>query len=90
MKLINGALHYLHRLGNVLSQVINVVFFLGNPDECISGRVYRLNIPWAIAVINAVFFWEANHCRESYYNDLSYAGAVMSRHKKVLKSGRYP
>lgn len=75
---------YLIRVGNSLSQLVNVVLLNGHPDECLSGRAYRTQTKWAITVIDFLFFWDPEHCRTSYFNDLSNAGRVMSRHKNEM------
>jgi hypothetical protein len=76
---------YLGRVGNVISQSINTIFLNGHPDECLSGRAYRTQTKWAIEVIDLIFFWDHKHCRSSYFNDLSNAGRVMSRHKNEME-----
>lgn len=42
------------------------------PDETLSARAYRLRLvstPWHIAqvVIDALFFWQTEHCKQSYF-----------------------
>jgi hypothetical protein len=74
---------YLQRVGDALSQAINVVLLNGDPDESISGRSYRmtaLTTPsrnrWWIArwIAEAVFFWErGQHTRLAYEQDLERA-----------------
>ena len=67
---------YLIRIGDCLSQLLNVAVFFGkNPNESLSGRAYKMhNIswPWGIlyTLINLLFIWQDNHCRESYAADL--------------------
>ncbi|TXG78454.1 pseudouridine synthase [Candidatus Dojkabacteria bacterium] len=44
---------------------INVAFLRGRVGETVSGRAYRQD--WKIRpLIDALFFWEVNHCEESY------------------------
>lgn len=78
-------IEYVIRIGNSLSQFANVVFWLGYSDESISGRAYREDRTWLVRFINAVFFWQENHCEQSYYNDLSYAGMILARHREKLR-----
>lgn len=48
-------------------RLVNTVFF-GRVGETISGRAYREK--WKLqAVIDAMFFWEPEHCQRSYYWD---------------------
>jgi hypothetical protein len=40
----------------------------GNPDETLSSRAYKLRrkgVYWASNMINGLFFWQKNHCKES-------------------------
>ena len=63
------------RLSNVfsaLSQLANAAIG-GHPNESISGRSYREPWPRAMRVINAIFFWQSNHCRGAYMRDREWA-----------------
>lgn len=72
-------------LGHSLSQLINNVFLMGEADQCISGRCYAEDRKIPMKLINTIFFWQENHCKDSYDKDVSYAGKILSRHKEVLK-----
>lgn len=42
------------------------------PDETLSARAYRLRLvstPWHVAqvVIDALFFWQTEHCKAAYF-----------------------
>ncbi len=71
--------YYVVRIGDALSQLLNVVVFFGtNPNESVSGRAYRLQktVGWKQLriVIDVLFsFWEDNHCELSYNADLARA-----------------
>lgn len=71
----NEILMYFVRIGDCLSQLVNVVFFWSlNPNESVSGRAERLHkisTVWGCVrfVINGVFFWEPNHCFNAYIAD---------------------
>jgi uncharacterized protein YjhX (UPF0386 family) len=54
-----------------LSQGGNVLVFKGSPDETTSARAYREGW-WFRHVINLVF-WDRNHCRDAYYDELARA-----------------
>ena len=45
----------------------------GYCDESLSSRVYRLEqngvMAWPRRLIDRIFFWEPNHCRESYRSE---------------------
>ena len=60
---------YIHNIIISLSQFINVLL-LGSPDETISARAWREKRNLLIAVINGVFFWQNNHCRGAYAQEI--------------------
>lgn len=52
-------------------QLINTLLGAA-PDETLSARAYRLRLvstPWRVAqvVIDALFFWQNEHCKQSYF-----------------------
>lgn len=55
-----------------LDQLINALFFKEWADETISARAYRRSAQgkqkwhWFMRAIDALFFLEKNHCKESY------------------------
>jgi hypothetical protein len=60
------------------SQWLNVVLLLGHPNESISGRSHRQG--WRVKkLINAVFFWQVDHCKSAYTNDLKWAKAYIEQ-----------
>lgn len=63
---------YLIRIGDALSQMINVVLFNGHPNESISGRAWRTQSVW-YKLIDFVLWFDKDHCLNSYLNDLRYA-----------------
>lgn len=74
----------LHGLAVLASQAINVILFDGMPDETVSGRCYRDGVlggcpRWARRrrIIDAVFFWDTDHCRRSHENDVSFARLIL-------------
>lgn len=80
---------YLIRVGDALSQLVNVAVLLGeNPNESISGRAFRrqrYSLPWRIVynTVNFLFFNQFNHCRHAYLQDLHRARATIQRHETV-------
>jgi hypothetical protein len=64
---------YLGRTWSALSQLANTVLLGGDPNESISGRCYRQSWLPAMRAINALFFWQSNHCRGAYSNDRNWA-----------------
>lgn len=65
---------YIYNLAIALDQLANAVF-LGNPDETLSARAYRLSVErkrhWPRRIIDILFFWELNHCEASYLSELN-------------------
>lgn len=58
-----------------LDQVLNVLVWLksegfGMPDETLSARAWRLRADSrTYKVINALFFWQANHCKDAFISE---------------------
>ena len=49
--------------------------FLGGwPDETLSSRAWRRDleddVSWPRKLIDAIFFWESDHCRDAYYSEV--------------------
>ena len=57
-----------------LDQLVNTIFG-GFADETISSRSHRAYVSgkrkWTRNVINALFFWQADHCKEAYESEMS-------------------
>ena len=55
-----------------VDQLVNAIL-AGWPDETLSSRAYRWDNDgvrsWPKKVINAIFFWEKNHCLSAYTNE---------------------
>lgn len=55
-----------------IDQLVNAIFN-GWPDETLSSRAWRWEKDgiraWPRKLIDAVFFWDNNHCRGSYENE---------------------
>ena len=79
---------YIKNLWNAWSQLMNVVFLNGDPNESICGRCYREPWPRAKRFINALHFWQVNHCRSAYNNDLQWAMAYIEQDKIVSARAR--
>lgn len=65
--------YYWERVAIGFDQLVNTLF-CGMPDETLSARAYRLSTEsdkhWAMRLINAVFFWQDNHCKTSYESEI--------------------
>jgi len=66
----------LTRIAAWLSQGFNVLLLGGHHDETVSGRAYRNRWP-ARRWINAVFFWQEDHCRASHMRDIEWAKELL-------------
>lgn len=68
---------YLFNVLEIISQGLNTVFFNGNPNMTVSARCYlsRDKPYWgqAYKVLNKVFFWQDDHCMESWVSDIRFA-----------------
>ena len=80
--------HYLHTIGDALSQLLNVVVFLSDTaNESLSGRCYRQREHWMYGTlmksINAVaaLLGDLDHCEASYRNDVGRAHLLIGRTK---------
>lgn len=63
---------YVIRIGDSLSQVMNVIFLNGHPNESLSGRAWRTRSVWYL-IIDAILWFDKDHCQTAYLNDLYYA-----------------
>ena len=61
---------YLNNIWIAISQLLNVVFCNGTPNESLSSRAYRQ--PWNVTMwfFNKAIFWQNNHCRGAFSHDL--------------------
>ena len=69
--------HYLIRVGDALSQRLNVMLLNGHPNESLSGRAFRTKSLW-YSVIDLIFWFDPQHCRTAYENDLQYAEQLLA------------
>lgn len=62
----------------ILSRILHTCPFLGHPSETLSSRSHReffLLDKWTKrrAVINRLFFWQADHCEEDWADQVARA-----------------
>ena len=73
---------YLTRAAAWFSQGINCLLLGGHHDQTVSARAHvnRHRFGWCVAyrIINLLFFWQENHCRESYQADVDFAKEVLN------------
>ncbi len=66
---------YFLNLAIALDQFVNTLFG-GHPDETFSASCYRKRndfLGWWLVYhfVNLLFFWQENHCKESYESELN-------------------
>jgi len=68
---------WFQRLLVIISQTFNALILLGDPDETVSARAYRTPWPRVAATLDALWFWEEDHCRASFGRDLQRASRLL-------------
>lgn len=60
-----------------IDQTVNTLVWLpedgfGMADETLSARAYRLRreFPWLMKAIDFIFFWDKEHCKNSYISEV--------------------
>lgn len=71
---------HLLRLSAWCSQTVNLWLLFGHHNQTVSARCWmnRTRPGWRTAyrVINAIFFWQDDHCYESHLVDVAFAEQV--------------
>ena len=72
----------LARIAAWLSQGVNCILLGGHHDVTVSARAYlnrERSRVWyaAYRALNAVFFWQADHCRDSWLADVAWAKEIL-------------
>ena len=73
---------YLLRVLAWLSQGVNCILLGGHHDVTVSARAYlnrERSRVWyaAYRTLNAVFFWQDDHCRDSWLADVIWAKEIL-------------
>lgn len=83
---------WLARVAAYVSQGINVALLAGSPDETVSGRAYRQGVlqghsGWnhARGVVNALIFWEEDHCLKSHQQDVKAAKTLRDIYRSIRR-----
>lgn len=74
---------YFSNLFNAASRYANVLLLNGSPTESISSRACRSGWVRTVRVINAVFWWQSNHCRGADNKEVEAARAYVERHDEA-------
>ena len=69
----------MHRCMDALSAACNALLLDGMPSESISGRAWRCGWRRTVRVLNAVCFWNNNHCRGAHASDTASARWLIDR-----------
>ena len=78
MNEINLRPAWLIRLLDSVSQFLNVALLNGDANESVSGRAYRENWSAAVKIIDTLFFFDPDHCRNAYLSDLARAYSIIN------------
>jgi hypothetical protein len=82
---------YLHNLAVSLSQLANTLLG-GHPDMTISAaawvRSQTAQGDRVRAAMDALFWWDADHCRESFLRDVQFASRVLNIQRRILRGSR--
>lgn len=72
---------WLLRVSAWCSQTVNLFLLNGHHDFTVSARCYvnRNRTGWCFAyrAVNAVFFWQGDHCQSSFQRDVEFAEQVL-------------
>jgi hypothetical protein len=73
-----AVLNYLIRLGDALSQLLNVLIFGGDSNHSISGDAWRFKREWLRRPLDFVFRpFEKDHCYKAHLHDVRKAGRLL-------------
>ena len=53
-----------------IDQTLNALIGSGWADECLSSYYYRMQ-DRRMVIVDAIFFWQENHCKASYDNEMA-------------------
>jgi hypothetical protein len=74
-------INWLLRVSAWMSQTANLFLLFGHHDQTISARCYcnRNKTGWRVAykLVNLIFFWQDDHCKDSHEQDVKFAKQVM-------------
>jgi hypothetical protein len=66
---------YLGRIAIAYDRWVNALLE-GSPEETLSSRAWRMQVKhqpywwWLASMINGIFFWQSNHCRGAYHQEV--------------------
>lgn len=66
-------------LVSLLSRFINAAFLGGSTHQTTSARMHIENWPRGRRIINALFFWQADHCAWAWQKEVAEARRTLDR-----------
>jgi hypothetical protein len=96
--MFNKLFKYTIRVGDATSQLLNVTFLGGRPNESISGRSYRQryeSAAWgkSMKYIDSAFkalIGQENHCYNAFRNDVIRATETHKRYSSTINTENTP
>jgi|GEM_PF-878011 len=92
-----GAIHQLghvayevvYAVTSILSRTVNALFLRGSMHQTTSSRAYVNSFHsagWARGrrAINALFFWQTDHCAEAWASEVNRARKVLARNDALV------
>jgi hypothetical protein len=77
---------WLIKIGDALSQLLNVLIFNGDPNHSISGDAWRFNRHKTRAVLDFVFYpFEKDHCFRAHLHDVQKATKLSQEWMNTVK-----
>jgi len=81
--MLNRACYILYRVAemfvSLLSRFMNAAFFGGSTHQTTSARAYVEGWNTRRKLINAIFFWEEDHCRFAWEREVMEAQKTLDR-----------
>jgi hypothetical protein len=69
---------YFIKLGDALSQFLNVLIFNGDSNHSISGDAWRFKRAWLQRILDFLFIlFEKDHCYKAYLHDVKKASKLV-------------
>jgi hypothetical protein len=75
------AYRFAEMLVSIISRTINAVFFGGSTHQTTSARAFIEPWPRRHRFINALFFWQDDHCRWAWEREVDQARKTLERAK---------
>lgn len=66
---------------NAASEFLNVLIFNGDSNYSLSGDAYRYRRYKLMCFIDTIFFWQEEHCKNSYLMDVKRAEDFLEEHR---------